>query len=111
VSSTPLIWHAGARKEASELIEQLWRTAGDAVRDRLAEVLLAGPPEDLDGDLAEPEQRQARRDRRLFDRLGLVTRLRLCRLGYSRLKMRSFSGIPNGSSGRASKHVTWFGPR
>jgi len=40
-----------------------------------------------------------------------VTRLRLCRLGYSRLKMRSFSGIPNGSSGRASKHVTWFGPR
>ena len=74
MSSTPLIWHAGARKEASELIEQLWRTAGDAVRDRLAEVLLAGPPEDLDGDLAEPEQRQARRDRRLFDRLGLLAR-------------------------------------
>jgi hypothetical protein len=74
MSSTPLIWHPGARKEATDLIEHLWRTGDDAVRDRLAEVLLAGPPEDLDNDQIDPDERQARRDRRLFDRLGLLIR-------------------------------------
>src|ERR1700730_6250895 len=74
MSSAPLIWHPGARKEATELIEHLWRTGDDAVRDRLAEVLLAGPPEDLDNDQVDPDERQARRDRRLFDRLGLLAR-------------------------------------
>ena len=70
----PPIWDSGARKEATELMEHLWATGDDAVRHRLAEILLAGPPEHLDARHPDPNERQAYRDRRVFDLLGLLSR-------------------------------------
>jgi hypothetical protein len=55
-------------------MEHLWRSGDDAVGDQLAEVLLAGPPEYLDNGEADPDNRQAFRDRRLFNHLGLLAR-------------------------------------
>ena len=74
MADTPPLWRSSARKEALDLLEHLW-TAGDAnTRDRLSAALAAGPPEDLLPPEAEPEERQTSRDRRMFDRIGVLER-------------------------------------
>jgi len=71
--STPVIWNSGARKEAFELLTKLWSQGDARVRARLTTALTAGPPEELDSQKS-PEERQASRDRRIFDRIAVLLR-------------------------------------
>lgn len=74
MADTPPLWRSTARKEAIELLEHLWATGDAATRDRLSAALAAGPPEHLLAAIAEPEERQTSRDRRIFDRIGVIER-------------------------------------
>jgi hypothetical protein len=74
MADAPDIWHAASRKEVMDMLGVLWRTLDPGDRDRLAEVLIGGPPDRLFKDLDEPE-RQSSRDRRIFDRLIVLERV------------------------------------
>ena len=73
---TAPLWDSGARKEAFELLEHLWFERGDhQIRARLAEALANGPPEHLgEHEDSTESERQALRDRRIFDRIGVLLR-------------------------------------
>jgi hypothetical protein len=73
VPDTPALWNSAARKEAFELLEHLWANGTGAIRDQLSEVLAAGPPKHL-GPQDDPTELQRSRDRRMFDRIGLLER-------------------------------------
>lgn len=65
------MWNSGARKEAFELLEHLWATGDDKIREELTEALVSGPPAPL-VDEEEPEKALLARDRRVFDRISLL---------------------------------------
>jgi hypothetical protein len=71
---TPPLWASGSRKEVSELLRSLWSRGGPEVRARLAQALVAGPPDHLLEHIDE-EERAASRDRRIFDRLSVIERV------------------------------------
>jgi hypothetical protein len=105
--STSTLWHWGTRKEALELLENLWLTGDDRVRDQLTEALLAGPPPDPPSDDVDEDKRQARRDRRVYDRIGILDReggrpltpLLRNRLVELRLRYPEW-GLPDGDQAR-----------
>lgn len=74
MSEIPLLWGAGSRKEALDLLCTLWSNSGGDVRDRLSDVLVAGPPEELLEHLP-PGEREKSRDRRVFDRIAALERI------------------------------------
>lgn len=68
------LWHATSRKEAMDLLGELWRTLDGEGRDRLTSELLAGPPDAMLSHLDEEERRRSR-DRRIYDRVTVVERV------------------------------------
>lgn len=74
MASFPALWHSSFRKEVMDLLVNLWKTSDGDMRSILADELLAGPPEELFSQIA-PEQREASRDRRIFDRIAVLERI------------------------------------
>ncbi|MCA2410536.1 hypothetical protein GYN07_03605 [Rhizobium leguminosarum bv. viciae 248] len=71
---TPL-WHATFRKETMDLLAQLWTTLDADGCETLATELLKGPPDALFEHIEDLEEREASRDRRLFDRIVVLERV------------------------------------
>ena len=69
-----LLWSSGARKEAMELLQSVWVAGSQEMRDHIANVILAGPPDKILTKL-EPQERKISRDRRIFDRIHIVKQL------------------------------------
>ncbi|KQM72981.1 hypothetical protein [Sphingomonas sp. Leaf20] len=74
MAETKMIWASGGRKEAMALLSAMWATGSTAARERIVDVLLAGPPHALLTRVADDE-RDRSRDRRIFDRLTVVARV------------------------------------
>lgn len=74
MGETPPLWHATFRKEAMDLLAQLWTTLEAEEREALAACLLEGPPDDLLAEIS-PDEREKSRDRRVFDRIVVLERL------------------------------------
>ncbi len=71
----PALWHSATRKEAMDLIQILWPALDDAGRSVLSDAIVAGPPESLLARVDEVERTMSR-DRRIYDRLIVVERVR-----------------------------------
>ena len=71
---TPLLWASGARKEVMDLLRTLWTSGESELQDRIANAIVAGPPQELLAHL-EPKERAESRDRRIFDRLVAIARV------------------------------------
>lgn len=67
-----LLWTSGARKEALELLVELWSHA--ELRNEISGAILAGPPSVLIEQI-HPDEREKSRDRRIFDRIAVLERL------------------------------------
>ncbi len=74
MADSPALWHATFRKEAMDLLANLWATLEAEGREALAACLLEGPPDDLLAQI-EPDEREKSRDRRMFDRIVVLERL------------------------------------
>lgn len=75
MSRHPALWNGNFRKEAMDLICTLWRDLDDAGRTYLGDAILAGPPDEMLAHLDYAE-RLTSRDRRIFDRLAVVERVK-----------------------------------
>ena len=73
MADIPLLWTSGARKESMALLRRLW-TDAPAARQRLADAIVAGPPQEMLEHIDAAEREQSR-DRRVFDRLVALRRL------------------------------------
>lgn len=71
----PILWASGARKEAMDLLRRLWTRGDEQARLALSAAIVAGPPEQLLAHI-DPDDRTTSRDRRIFDRLTVIERVR-----------------------------------
>jgi hypothetical protein len=114
MADTPLLWTAGARKEAAEILQTLWVTGGADIRARLAEVIVAGPPESLIARL-DPEKREVSRDRRVFDRLIVLERAGGPSLGpvleREAARLRERYPLWRAAEGEEAHFATWMETR
>ncbi len=69
-----MLWSSGARKEAMELLQSVWVAGSQEMREHIANVIVAGPPDKLLARL-EPQERRTSRDRRIFDRIHIIKQL------------------------------------
>lgn len=74
MAEAPDLWHASFRKEAMDMMSELWRTLDDDGRQALTDALTAGPPDTM-FDRLDEEERQGSRDRRIYDRLVVLERV------------------------------------
>lgn len=74
MADTPLLWASGARKEVMDLLTSIWTTGESRVRDQLAKAIVQGPPEKLLA-LVDVDGRQEFRDRRIFDRIDILSKV------------------------------------
>lgn len=76
-NQTPL-WSSVLFKEAIDLMVAVWPTLPNADREKLVDRIIAGPPlpDEEPEDPGEREHRQRWFDRRIFERLALIERLR-----------------------------------
>ncbi|TQM12317.1 hypothetical protein FB548_2250 [Pseudoxanthomonas sp. 3HH-4] len=71
MSDIPSLWNSAHRKEALDLLVSLWPMLSDNDQAILSSALVSGPPARLNPNLPEAE-REASRDRRVFDRIAAM---------------------------------------
>ncbi|MHC2570003.1 hypothetical protein ACVMH6_002331 [Rhizobium leguminosarum] len=111
MSNFPALWHSSFRKEVMDLLVDLWKTSDGEIRNILANELLEGPPEELFSRIT-PEQREASRDRRIFDRIAVLERIEDVELTDDlKLKMTDLRNkYPKwqAAPGEQAHFATWF---
>jgi hypothetical protein len=112
MAKIPLLWNSGGVKEATELLESLWRSNDEKVLSALAEALIAGPPTELFQNLDTPDQESAR-ERRIFDRLKALEALNTPPLTHSLraelVRLQEKHPLWRAREGESGRFAIWTG--